>query len=285
MKVSWFPGHMKKAQRLIRESLPLVDLVLMLLDARIPGISRNDDIERIITGKKILYLLNKSDLAEEHATAKWCALLREEGGEALPISSRTGFGCGSLKVAIERSRRGIVKKRQSKGRFDENIRLLVLGIPNVGKSTLINTLAGKNQARVGKKPGVTRGFQWIALPSHIELIDVPGIFYPRVDSEEDAWRLAALGAVKEELFDVEEVAIIVLSHLLQRNNPGMSGYASMEPGEILEEIGRKSGFLEQGGVVDRGRAASSVLRRLREGAFGPLTLEEPVSIKGHEINE
>ena len=179
-----------------------------------------------------------------------------------------------------------MKKRQSKGRFDENIRLLVLGIPNVGKSTLINTLAGKNQARVGKKPGVTRGFQWIALPSHIELIDVPGIFYPRVDSEEDAWRLAALGAVKEELFDVEEVAIIVLSHLLQRNNPGMSGYASMEPGEILEEIGRKSGsFSNRAAVVDRGRAASSVLRRLREGAFGPLTLEEPVSIKGHEINE
>jgi len=276
---------MKKAQRLIRESLPLVDLVLLLLDARVPGISRNDDIERIITGKKVIYLLNKCDLAEEHSTAEWCALLREEGGEALPLSSRTGVGFASLKAAIERSRRGILKKRRSKGRLDENIRLLVLGIPNVGKSTLINTLAGKSQARVGKKPGVTRGFQWITLPSHIELIDVPGIFYPRIDSEEDAWRLAALGAVKEELFDVEEVAMIVLSHLLQRNNPGMSGYMSMTPVEILEEMGRKSGFLEHGGVVDLGRAASSVLRKLREGAFGPLTLEEPVSKKGDETSK
>ncbi len=268
---------MKKAQRLIRESLPLVDLVLLLLDARIPGISRNNDIERIIKGKRIIYLLTKSDLAEEHATERWCALLRKEGDEALALSSKTGSGYGTLKVAIEKQRRGIVKKRQSMGRLDENIRLLVLGIPNIGKSTLINRLAGKIQARVGKKPGVTRGFQWISLPSHIELIDVPGIFYPRVDSEEDAWRLAALGAVKEELFDVEEVAIIVLSYLQLKNHPLLSSYASMSPGEILDAIARKSGFLEQGGVVERRRAASSVLRKLREGAWGPLTLEEPIS--------
>jgi len=285
LKVSWFPGHMKKAQRLIRESLPLVDLVLMLLDARIPGISRNEEIERITGGKPIIYILNKSDLAEEHATSRWCAFLRKEGSEALSLSSKTGSGYGHLKSVIERQRRNVVKKRKSVGRLDESIRLLVLGIPNVGKSSLINSLAGKTQARVGKKPGVTRGFQWISLPSHVELIDVPGIFYPRVDSDDDAWRLAALGAVKEENFDIEEVAAALLSYLQLRGNAGLSDYSSMTPLDVLEALGRRSGFLEQGGVVDHRRAAASVLKKLRDGGWGPLTLEEPPAAEGSESAE
>ncbi|MDQ7825009.1 MAG: ribosome biogenesis GTPase YlqF [Candidatus Eremiobacteraeota bacterium] len=271
MRVSWFPGHMKKALRVVKESLPLVNLVLVVLDARIPSSSRNPEIEGILAGREVLFLLNKSDLASPQATSRWLSYFK---GEGLAVSSRSGEGFKMLRKMIEERRGEVVESRKKRGRRDEEIRLMVMGIPNVGKSSVINRLSGRNVVRVGKNPGVTRGLQWIALPGNGELLDIPGIFYPRVDNEEHAWHLAAVGTVREELLPVDELALKILSFLSAVQAPCLKGMTG-PPAELLEQIGRKMGLIGKEASVDAHRTALSVIKSFREGTYGPFTLEEP----------
>lgn len=261
---------MRKALRLIGESVSLVDLVLYVLDARIPRSSQNSELEHAIRARKLFYLLNKSDMAQNQATQQWLDVFKRENHTAFAVSSKTGTGYGALKESIELQRKKICRARKEKGRIDEQIRLMVIGIPNVGKSTVINRLAGRNLARAGKKPGVTRGLQWLSASGRSEILDMPGVFYPRIEDEESAWHLAAVGTVKEEILPLEEMAAKILDFLNARNR-------SIAEGECrdLEAAARGLHFVDRQGGADTRRASLHILKTFRDGGYGAFTLEWP----------
>jgi ribosome biogenesis GTPase A len=262
---------MKKTIRLIGESISLVDLVLYVLDARIPSSSRNGELERAVKRKTCLFLLNKSDLADAQATSQWIEVLAGEEFRALALSSKTGAGFRELKEAIESQRQSLCRKRREKGRLDEQIRLMVIGIPNVGKSTVINRLTGRSVARSGKRPGVTKGIQWISVSKKVELMDMPGVFYPNVENEESAWHLASVGTVKEEILPLEEVAMKILEFLREKGH--VLADKSLTIDQNLEEIGRSMSFFDKKDHVDLRRTSLHLLKGFREGNFGRYTLE------------
>jgi len=268
---------MKKAERFVREYLPLVDSVLLVLDARIPESSRNRALEKLIGEKPGIFVLNKADLAEKQATAEWLAFFASSGLEACALSTKSGKGFEGLRRALERARKTVCSRRLAKGRREEGIRLMVLGVPNVGKSSIINRLRKKNAARVGRKPGVTRSFQWIKATPFVELLDFPGIFYPRPGSVEQGLRCASLGIVKEEILPHEEVALFILALMESRHHPLAEelGLSSLSPEEKLGAVGRRYGFLAQEHGIDRQRTALFIIRNFREGTFGAFSLELP----------
>jgi ribosome biogenesis GTPase A len=266
---------MKKAMRLIKESLPLVHLVLIVLDARIPESSRNRELEMTIRNQRFFFLLNKSDIADRHATGTWLSFFRERGFTAFALSARNGSGFGELKAGIEEERNMLCAKRVRKGIIDERLRLMIIGIPNVGKSRVINGLSGRGSARVGKKPGVTRGGQWIAMSRFVDIMDMPGIFYPSVRDEEEVWHLASVGAAKEESLPLDDVAGKIVEFLHAREHPIFEGIPAAEGDELMAHLGRKMGFLLRGDQVDRKRTALHILKNFREGHYGAFTLEMP----------
>ncbi len=277
MNISWFPGHMKKAERFVKEYLPLVDSVLIVLDARIPESSRNGVLEKLIGEKPLIFVLNKTDLAEKQATTRRLSFFASCGLEACALSTKSGKGFESLRSSLERARREVCERRRAKGRREEVIRSMVLGVPNVGKSSIINRLGKKNAARVGKNPGVTRSFQWIRATPLVELLDFPGIFYPRPRSVEQGLRCASLGIVKEEILPLEDVALFILTLLESRHHPLIKELAlvSLSPMEKLQAVGRRYGFLGSDHRIDIQRTALYVIRNFREGAYGVFTLELP----------
>ncbi len=281
MNIQWFPGHMTKAQRMIDESMRLVDGVCELLDARIPAASRNPDIDRLAGDKPRLIVLNRADLADPAMTQAWREHFRRQGIAALETDARSGKGVNQFPAAV----RGVLKDRlaalEAKGQGSRPLRIMILGIPNVGKSTFINKLAGRRAAVAGDKPGVTRGKQWIAIDSGLEMLDTPGILWPKFDSQSVGESLALTNAIKADVIDREALAANFMLRLRdlypglieQRYkftpDPEKNGY------ELLEDAGRKRGFLISGGEVDIDRMAAALLKEFHDGKLGRISLELP----------
>lgn len=278
--IQWFPGHMKKAQRLIEESLKLVDVVIELLDARIPASSANPMLAEIIKGKPRLIALNKSDLADAASTKRWLAYFRAQGIPAVAIDSVKGRGMKQLVAKAEELARPKTDRFVKVGGRPRAARCMILGIPNVGKSSLINRLAGAVKAKAADKPGVTRAKQWIKIGAELDLLDTPGILWPKFEDQTVGLKLAFTGAINDEIYDREQVTALLLS-VMRRDYPERLQERFKFKGEmpedglaLLEAIGRKRGCLVKGGVVDLEKAQNIVLTEFRSGKLGLVTLDE-----------
>ncbi len=278
MKIQWYPGHMTKARRAMQEDIKLVDLVIELLDARVPLASRNPEIGVLAGQKKRLILLNKGDLANEQENARWVSYFAREGHTALVLDAREKKMTARVVPAVMEICREKLERDARKGILNRPIRAMVAGIPNVGKSTFINSLAGKASAKTGNKPGVTKGNQWIRLNRQVELLDTPGILWPKFEDERVGELLAYIGSVKEEILNTEELAV----HLLEELSGGAYsqkltdryGLTEMADGySMLETIAAGRGALKRGGQTDAAKGALLVLDDFRSGRLGRITLE------------
>ncbi|MCE5168036.1 ribosome biogenesis GTPase YlqF [Paenibacillus profundus] len=288
MSIQWFPGHMTKARRQIQEKLKLIDVAIELLDARLPMSSRNPMINDILHNKPRLIVMNKSDLADPDMNARWLKLFRCEGHAAIAVDASTGSNVSQIPVEARKLLEEKIQRQIAKGMKPRPVRALIVGIPNVGKSTLINKLAGRSVAATGDRPGVTKGQQWIRVGTEMELLDTPGILWPKFEDQEVGYRLAATGAIREEILNVEDIAFYALKYLASQYWDRLAERYSLEqppvdmdnPDEILnimEDIGRKRGCLMGGGRIDLEKASGIILRELRAGKMGRITLEEPYS--------
>ena len=277
--INWYPGHMTKTRRMLQENLKMIDVVVEILDARAPLASRNPDFDDLFAGKARVVLLNKSDLADSNATKRWIKHFNRKGVEAAGISA-TGGSAKKVAVAlIEKAAKPKVDAMKAKG-VNKVIRCMIVGIPNVGKSTLINRIAGQNRAEVGDKPGVTRGKQWVKITPYLELMDTPGMLWPKLEDQELAKHLAYLGSIKDEVMDSEELALDLLA-LLQAMSPSQvteryTKLTSETPKEdLLKAVCLSRGFLLRGGELDTERAAHVSLDEYRAGKVARVTLELP----------
>ena len=281
LNIQWYPGHMTKARRMIEEHVSMVDAVCEILDARIPRASRNPDIQTIAGEKPRLVILNRSDLADAGITAEWKTALEREGQPVMVTDAKSGKGVNSFSSEVRKLLADKISYYESKGQAGRLLRCVILGIPNVGKSTFINKAAGRKAALAGDKPGVTRGKQWITLPNGIELLDTPGILWPRFESQEVGELLAITGAIKTEVFDTEALAANLMLRLRQMYPDALLNRYKLQPAqdasgyELLEAAARKRGFLVSGGEADTERMAITLLREFHEGKLGRLSLERP----------
>lgn len=281
MDIQWFPGHMAKARRQVKEDVKLIDVVIEILDARIPASSRNPDINKIAGGKPRLIILNKADLADLASTRRWEEFFKKTGRPAVAVDSLGGRGIRETPGHIQKLFEPKMARLAASGRRPRPARCMVLGIPNVGKSLFINKLAGRRAAKTENVPGVTRGRQWIKVTGDLELMDTPGILWPKLGDEAVSFRLAVTGAIKEHIFDLHAVAVELLSWLAG-NYPEVirERYKIDElPDdslELLEAIGAQRGYYKSGGMVDTLKSAKTVLKEFRGGILGRFTLEEPV---------
>ncbi|MBD8497041.1 ribosome biogenesis GTPase YlqF [Paenibacillus arenosi] len=286
MSIQWFPGHMTRARRQIQDKLKLIDVVIELLDARLPLSSRNPMIHEILGDKPRLIIMNKCDLADPEVTAKWLEVFRKEGHAAIPVDASSGYNIQNIQVEARKLLEAKFERLIAKGLKPRPIRALIVGIPNVGKSTLINKLAGRQVAATGDRPGVTKGQQWIRVGSEMELLDTPGILWPKFEDQMVGYRLAATGAIKDQVLNVEDIAFYALefmsAHYLERLKERFELETPLhdieDPNEIvsiMEEIGRKRGCLVSGGRVDLEKVSGIILRELRAGKMGQVTLEHP----------
>ncbi len=277
VNVQWYPGHMTKAKRQMQEDIKLIDLIIELVDARVPLSSRNPDIDEIGKNKARLILLNKADLADEVQNEAWKAYFQEKGFYVVKVDSRNGAGMKVVQNVIQEACKEKTERDRKRGIKNRPIRAMVAGIPNVGKSTFINTFAGKACAKTGNKPGVTKGKQWIRLNKNVELLDTPGILWPKFEDQEVGKRLAFIGSVKDEILNMEELALELISYLCQ-NYPGALAkrYNITEEGqpvELLGEIARVRGCLKKGEELDYTKATGILFEEFRSGKIGRITLE------------
>ena len=283
MDINWYPGHMAKAKRQLAQQLGRVDLVIELCDARLPHASRNPDLDRLIGGKTRVLLLNKADLADPNGTQAWLRFFRQQGLDAMAYVSTAGKVKEALEM-IERAARETVERAAEKG-VRKTVRAMVVGVPNVGKSTFINRLHGGSIAKVGDRPGVTRGKQWITVDQGLELLDTPGILWPKFEDETIGLHLAFTGAVRDAIMDVETLACHLIQLLAQRKPESLAARFKLVPEEgmdgwaLLEAGARKRGFLISGGEVDLERMAHILLDEFRGGKMGRITLELPEDLE------
>lgn len=290
--INWYPGHMVKTKRQIMEDLKLIDVVVELLDARIPLASQNPDIKEIISGKKKIIALNKCDLADEKENRKWIQYFKENGITAVLTDSNSGNGISNLVREIERTVKEEMKLEAEKGRVGKNIRVLVLGIPNVGKSSLINRLAKRTPAKVGNKPGVTKQKQWIKINNNIELLDTPGVLWPKFENQEVALNLAYTGTIKDDILEKIEIAFCLLKFLLEDYKEKVierykldseqieeilnNNYQAENENiyDIMKIIGRKRGAIVSGGNIDDEKVSNILLDDFRSGKIGKISIEK-----------
>ncbi len=279
--VQWFPGHMAKTRRLIKESLPFVDLVTEIVDARIPMSSSNPELAEMIGNKPRIVLLNKCDVADEKTTAKWVEYYKKNGMYALPVDCRSGKGLNAYLPLVRNVLKDKIKRNEEKGMVGKPLRVMVVGIPNTGKSSFINKMAGRNRAKVADKPGVTRSNSWFAVGSGIELLDTPGVLWPKFDDKSVGDKLAFIGSVKDEVIDIESLAMRLINVLKNGYSERLTerfkitGFEDKEDYEILEMIGRKRGMLISGGEIDYERASVMLLDEYRGGKLGRISLDFP----------
>ncbi|MEN6413502.1 MAG: ribosome biogenesis GTPase YlqF [Veillonellales bacterium] len=279
IQINWFPGHMAKAQRMIRENLKLVDVVIELLDARIPVSSGNPVMNEIIGNKPRVVALNKADLAEEFWTKCWTAHFRSKGLQVVALDAVSGKGTKLLVNKVEQAAGAKIAALAAKGIKNRAVRAMILGIPNVGKSSLINRLLGSAALRTADKPGVTRGKQWIKIGKNMELLDTPGVLWPKLQDMDVAFKLAVTGAINDEVYDLEKVMFKFLA-LLRNDYPErlidrfkLNSPLPEDPLELLTVIGAKRGCLKSGGRVDADKARRIILNEFRGGKLGPITLD------------
>ena len=282
MNYQWYPGHMTKARRMMQENIKLIDLVIELVDARIPISSRNPDIDELGKGKSRIILLNKSDLADPVWNKKWVEYFAAKGMGVLEINSRTGMGIKSIQGLVQEVCKEKIERGRKRGIVNRPVRAMVVGIPNVGKSTFINSFAGKACAKTGNKPGVTKGKQWIRLNKGLELLDTPGILWPKFEDQQVGLRLALIGAIKDEILNIDELALELIA-ILTEHYPGVlhTRYEVEEeqtPANIIEQIAVKRNCIQKGNELDYTKAANLLLDEFRSGKLGKITLEFPATV-------
>ena len=272
MHFQWYPGHMTKAKRMMQENIKLIDLVIELVDARVPISSRNPDIDQLAANKSRLILLNKTDMADERVTAQWEEYFREKGFSVVKVNSKKGGGIKSINGVIQEACKEKIERDRKRGILNRPVRAMVVGIPNVGKSTFINALAGKACAKTGNKPGVTKGKQWIRLNKNVELLDTPGILWPKFEDQTVGLRLALIGSIKDEVLQTEELAAELI-RFLAANYPGVleNKYtitAAPDPYVMLGRIAESRHCLVRGNELDTEKAAMLLMDDFREGKLG-----------------
>ena len=288
MNIQWFPGHMTKTKRQIEEKLKLIDAVVEILDARIPVSSQNPDITEITGGKPRVIVLNKVDLADENTTKLWAEYFKKSGAEVCYTDCEKGKGVKETINAVKRVLADKIASDTEKG-MNRAIKILVVGVPNVGKSSYINRLSGRSSATVGDRPGVTRGQQWIRLKNGVELLDTPGILWPKFEDKRCAYRLAATGAIKNDVLDIQDIAIFLLEYLTENYPEAVAEKYGIKkeniklPTDYLELCGRRRGCLVKGGEVDMYRAAGIALDDFRSGKLGKITLDGREMLEAPEV--
>ena len=281
MNIQWFPGHMTKAQRMIEDNIKLVDAVCEVIDARIPRASRNPDIDRLAAGKPRLVILNRADLADPEITKRWKESFERQGMAVLETDARSGKGVGGFVPAVRRLLADKLREYEAKGQSGRPLRVMILGIPNVGKSTFINKVAGRKAAAAGDKPGVTRGRQWINIDRSLDLLDTPGILWPKFDSQEVGELLAVTNAIKADVIDKETLGANFMLRLRSMYPAAIEARYKFTPDEdangfeLLEQAAKKRGFLVSRGEYDIERMANTLLSEYHDGKLGRLTLELP----------
>ncbi|MBP2628946.1 MAG: ribosome biosis GTP-binding protein YlqF [Firmicutes bacterium] len=281
LNINWFPGHMTKALRMMRANLKLVDVVIELLDARIPASSANPVMNELLEGKPRIVALNKADLADPEWTKKWINHFNAQGLKVVPLDSLTGSGTKALVSQVEQLGASKAGKLVAKGVNARAVRAMILGIPNVGKSSLINKLKGVHVANTADRPGVTRGKQWIKIGRNLELLDTPGVLWPKFEDREVGFRLAITGAIKEDIYDIEKVMVHMLSllraqyseRLIERYN--LASPLPEDATELLDLIGKRRGCLRSGGLIDYDKTRRLILREFRDTKLGKFTLDRP----------
>lgn len=278
MNIQWYPGHMTKARRAMQEDMKLIDLIIELVDARAPISSRNPDIDQLGQGKARMILLNKSDLADERANEQWMSFFQEKGIQTVKMDCRTGNGLKQINGAVAQACKEKLERDKRRGILNRPVRTMVVGIPNVGKSTFINAFAKKACTKTGNKPGVTKGNQWIRLNKTLELLDTPGILWPRFEDQEIGLKLAYIGSINDDVLAKEELAWSLLAFLMKHYPQAVKNRYQAEgetPEQLLEQIAVSRSCLKKGGELDIARAANLFFDDFRGGKLGRITLEVP----------
>ncbi len=284
LNINWYPGHMKKTKDLMKANLKLVDVVVELLDSRIPYSSKNPDIDTLMAGKPRVVLLNKSDISDRAKLNKWINYYKEQGIKAIPIDAMKGTGVNRIVDECKNAVKDKMDSLKEKGRKERAIRIMIVGVPNVGKSSLINKLTGRRSTQTGDRPGVTKGKQWVKLRGNLELLDTPGILWPKFEDQDVALNLAFTRAIKDEILDVETLALRLIEKLMVIEPEKLATrYKLEELGEsgieTMDMIAHKRGFITGRKEIDYTRTATTVLNEFRTGKLGNITLEVPEDIK------
>lgn len=287
MIINWYPGHMKKTKELIKQNLKLIDVVVELFDARIPISSKNPDIDNIIGDKPKIVILNKYDLADPKVLNDWINYYKAKNIEAIPFNSLTGDGMNKLLNSIKDSVKDKIQSLQNKGRKNRPIRVMIVGIPNVGKSSLINKLVGKKSAKTGNRPGITKGKQWIRIRKDLELFDTPGILWPKIDDQDVGLNLGFTGSIKDEILDTDELCLKLIEILSEKYPEKLKERYKLDelsenPLLNMENIGKKRGCMKSGGIIDYTKVSNIVLDEFRKGIIGKISLESPEDIGSAE---
>lgn len=277
MQFQWYPGHMTKAKRAMQEDLKLIDVIIELVDARVPLSSKNPDIDHLANGKSRIILMNKYDLADPVRTSQWMKYYEDKGYFVTKVNSKSGAGVKSVNDVIQKACREKIERDRKRGILNRPIRAMIVGIPNVGKSTFINSFAKKACTKTGNKPGVTKGKQWIRLNKNVELLDTPGILWPKFEDQTVGLRLAFIGSIKDELFNIYELSILLLEYLNQNYPEAVSAFYEIEKEEEaakqLELIAKRRGCMKAGGVLDVDKAGKCLVDDFRAGRLGAISLE------------
>ena len=279
MNYQWYPGHMTKAKRMMQENIKLIDLIIELVDARIPMSSRNPDIDELGKGKSRIILLNKSDLADARLNQEWESFFKEKGYFVQLLNAKTGAGIKNIQALVQESCKEKIERDRKRGIINRPVRAMVVGIPNVGKSTFINSFAGKACAKTGNKPGVTKGKQWIRLNKNLELLDTPGILWPKFEDQKIGERLALIGSINDEILHVDELAVALIRNLknlyLDLLEKRYDITIDEDAYDTLKRIAIARKCLQKGELPDVDRASSMLLEDFRSGKLGRITLERP----------
>ena len=279
MQFQWYPGHMTKAKRAMQEDIKLIDVIIELVDSRVPFSSKNPDIDTLANGKSRILLMNKYDLADKAVSDKWTKYYEEKGYFVATVNSKNGRGVKAVNDVIQKACKEKIERDRKRGILNRPIRAMIVGIPNVGKSTFINSFAGKACAKTGNKPGVTKGKQWIRLNKNVELLDTPGILWPKVEDQQVGLNLVFIGSIKDELYNIYELSLLLLDYLIKNYPDAVADFYEIENSdsnnELLERIAIKRGCIKSGAEYDLDKAAKCLVDDFRNGRIGKISLEIP----------
>lgn len=279
MQFQWYPGHMTKAKRAMQEDIKLIDVIIELVDSRVPFGSKNPDIDTLASGKSRILLMNKYDLADKAVSDKWTKYYEEKGYFVATVNSKNGRGVKAVNDVIQKACKEKIERDRKRGILNRPIRAMIVGIPNVGKSTFINSFAGKACAKTGNKPGVTKGKQWIRLNKNVELLDTPGILWPKFEDQQVGLNLAFIGSIKDELYNIYELSLLLLDYLIKNYPDAVADFYEIENSdsnnELLERIAIKRGCIKSGAEYDLDKAAKCLVDDFRNGRIGKISLEIP----------